>query len=144
MGDFFVEENVQLTTGETIFSLVLLLLLCSIPLIFHYRQKRIQMKNEETGRIIEVPFLYSWTSALFGPLVPIARKDIMWFIYYLASYLLTYGLASAVLSFYYNRVYLKRLITQGYIPNNELSEELLISKDLYTKTNWIYGGVVSP
>ena len=91
------------------FELIIILFIISIyaiPIILHYRQKRVVLKHKTLQTIKEVPFLYSWTSAVFGFLTPLLRGDIKWFFIYLIVGVPTYNLGAVALSFFYNKNYI--------------------------------------
>ncbi len=86
---------------ELIIIILFIVSIYTIPIILHYRQKRVVLKHKTLQTIKEVPFLYSWTSAVFGFLTPLLRGDIKWFFIYLIVGVPTYSLGSVVLSFFY-------------------------------------------
>jgi len=113
--------------------LFIFILIYSIPLILHFRQKKIVMKHKTLSTIKEVPFLYSWTGAVFGFWTPLLRSDFKWFFIYLIIGVPTYNLGAIILSFFYNKYYIKNLIEKGYEPENEEDRKLLISKSIISK-----------
>ena len=50
----------------------------------------------------------------FGIFVPLCRGDWKWFLIILVANLFTYGLASVVFAFVYNKIYIKDLLEKGY------------------------------
>jgi hypothetical protein len=62
----------------------------------------------------EVPIGYSWTVLFFGFFPPVFRGDWQWAIILFVCNLLTYGIFGAVVSFLYNKIYLKNLFNRGY------------------------------
>ena len=104
-----------------------ILAIYAIPIILHYRQKRVVLKHKTLQTIKEIPFLYSWTSAVFGFWTPLLRGDFKWFFIYLIVGIPTYNLGAVVLSFFYNKNYISSLIEKGYEPIDKKSKELLIS-----------------
>ena len=113
--------------------ILFILVIYAIPIMLHYRQKRVVLQHKTLQRTKEVPFLYSWTSALFGFWTPLLRADFKWFFIYLIIGIFTYPLGTIILSFFYNKSYIKSLIKKGYEPENEESKELLMSKNIISK-----------
>ena len=74
--------------------------------------KRI-MKNE-IGQVKVVKEGFSWTMLFFGIFVPLYRGDWKWFLIILIANLFTYGLASVVFAFIYNKIYINDLLEKGY------------------------------
>lgn len=62
----------------------------------------------------KAPVGYSWTTLFFGGWPAIFRQDWLWGICLILACVFTYGIAGIVCSFFYNKVYIKGLITKGY------------------------------
>lgn len=74
---------------------------------------------------------FSWTCFFFGFLVPICRGDWKWFFIMLIAGCITLGLANLVFCFIYNKIYTRNLLeTQGYIPADDYSKQLLAQAGL--------------
>ncbi len=116
---------------ETIYILFILGLLI-IPIIMHFMQPRVVLQHPVLHKVKKVPFLYSWSSLIFSFFVPLFRGDFKWFFIYLISRVLTGGIADIILAFFYNKLYIENLIQNGYEPVDEISKELLISKNIIT------------
>ncbi len=71
-------------------------------------------KNPRTENIKAVPTGFSWAVLLFGFLIPLHRKDWLWSIGILASQIATAGLAAIPFAFLYNKLYIRKLIKNGY------------------------------
>ena len=71
------------------------------------------MKNE-IGQVKIVKEGFSWTMLFFGIFVPLYRGDWKWFLIILVANLFTYGLASVVFAFIYNKIYINDLLEKGY------------------------------
>ena len=71
------------------------------------------MKNE-IGQVKVVKEGFSWTMLFFGIFVPLCRGDWKWFFLILVANLFTYGLASVVFAFIYNKIYINDLLEKGY------------------------------
>ena len=71
------------------------------------------MKNE-IGQVKIVKEGFSWTMLFFGIFVPLYRGDWKWFLIILIANIFTYGLASIVFAFIYNKIYINDLLEKGY------------------------------
>ena len=71
------------------------------------------MKNE-IGQVKVVKEGFSWTMLYFGIFVPLCRGAWNWFLITLIANLFTYGLASVVFAFIYNKIYINDLLEKGY------------------------------
>lgn len=74
--------------------------------------KRI-MKND-LGQVKVVKDGFSWTTFFFGAFVPLCRGDWKWFLIMVIANLCTFGIASMVISFFYNQTYIEDLQEKGY------------------------------
>ena len=73
-----------------------------------------RMMKNEIGQIKIVKEGFSWTMLFFGIFVPLYRGDWKWFLIILVANLFTYGLASVVFAFIYNKIYINDLLEKGY------------------------------
>ena len=71
------------------------------------------MKNE-IGQVKIVKEGFSWTMLFFGIFVPLYRGDWKWFLIILIANIFTYGWASVVFAFIYNKIYINDLLEKGY------------------------------
>ncbi|MBN1783816.1 MAG: HrgC protein [Alphaproteobacteria bacterium] len=71
---------------------------------------------------------FSWTVFFFGPLVPLFRGDLKWFVLTLVLGFLTLGLVFFYFIFAYNMIYIKGLLKQGYKPADKFSTDVLRNK----------------
>ena len=71
------------------------------------------MKNE-IGQVKIVKEGFSWTILFFGIFVPLYRGDWKWFLIILIANIFTYGWASVVFAFIYNKIYINDLLEKGY------------------------------
>lgn len=94
---------------------------------------KINLKNENTGKLTQNKIGFSWTVFFFGSLAPLFKGDIKWFAIMFFSQLvlayLTAGVGSFVLSFvfafFYNKLRIQDLLKEGYTPADSFSEEAL-------------------
>ncbi len=90
----------------------------------------IQLKHSTSSLIKEVKYGFSWTSVFFGPIVPLLRGDTLWFILWLILSGFSFFVFWLIFPFIYNKIYLTKLLSNGYTPVNKVSEDFLISKNL--------------
>jgi hypothetical protein len=60
------------------------------------------------------PIGFSWTTLFFGFWPAVFRFDWLWAAILFVACLLTYPLAAIVFAFFYNKIYVKRLLDNGY------------------------------
>jgi hypothetical protein len=95
---------------------------------------------ENNGLRKEVKVGFSWTTFFFGFFVPLFRGDLKWAaIMFFGTILLgiATGIGGAVLgivmSFVYNKIYIKELIEKGWKPVGEEDRLLLEEKNIIGK-----------
>jgi hypothetical protein len=75
----------------------------------------IKLKNDSVydhRKSVKVGF--SWTTLLFGGLVPLFRGNASWCIAMVVVAICTFGISWIVFPFFYNKVYLIDLLEKGY------------------------------
>lgn len=100
----------------------------------------ILLKNKDTGLTRECPTGFSWTVFFFGLFVPLIRGDLKWSAIFFALTLLvglpTLGLGAPIVgivfSFFYNKVYIRELMSKGFIPADDHSHNWCIVNSLLT------------
>lgn len=93
------------------------------------------LRNEKNHSYMTVKVGFSWTEMIFGFWTPVFRSDFKWAaILVLAEILFgafTWGggafLVTIIFAFFYNRLYVKDMIAQGYQPADEASLNILRS-----------------
>lgn len=93
------------------------------------------LQNETTKAYLTVKVGFSWTEMIFGFWTPVFRSDFKWAaILVLAEILFgsfTWGggafLVTLIFAFFYNRVYVKDMVAQGYRPADKASADVLRS-----------------
>lgn len=83
---------------------------------------------EKNGMVNQAPIGFSWTTLFFGFFVPLFRGDWVWFIIMLLVGMLSLGVVNIILCFIYNRIYVTKLIENGWRPADSYSAEILRSK----------------
>ena len=71
-------------------------------------------ENPNTGLIKEAPVGFSWTTFFFGGIVALIRGDIKWGLVQMLIQFFTFGFSSMVWGFFYNKLFINELISQGY------------------------------
>ena len=67
------------------------------------------------GREIKkAPVGFSWTTFFWGGWPALFRQDWAWGLGILIAGICTYGFAGIVFAFFYNKIYIKTLVNQGY------------------------------
>ncbi|MBQ7198658.1 MAG: hypothetical protein IJS29_05290 [Selenomonadaceae bacterium] len=98
----------------------------------------IVLKHKESGLMKECVTGFSWTTFFFGLFVPLIRGDLKWAAILFALSLLvgalTFGIGAIVVnivfSFVYNKIYIRNLMTRGFIPADEASQNWCIANGL--------------
>jgi hypothetical protein len=94
---------------------------------------KIRMENVNTKEIRETVIGFSWTVLLFGVFVPLFRGDIKWFLIFLVIAFVTFGFGWLVVPFFYNKIYIRNLISKGFIPADDVSRNELKLRSIYFK-----------
>jgi hypothetical protein len=92
---------------------------------------KIMFEHPEIGTVRKAPVGFSWTTLLFGPIVGLFRKDLLWTFWMLLAAAVTSGVSLVIFPFFYNKVYIKRLLKKGYrVSSTEGAELDLLKKKL--------------
>lgn len=96
----------------------------------------ILLKSKYSSDVKEVKMGFSWTTLFFGIFVPLIRGDWKWAVITLLLALITGGLSWFVVPFFYNKVYIKELISKGFTPTtmtelNKLADAGLVNSLQY-------------
>ena len=70
------------------------------------------------GIIKDAPVGFSWTTLIFGFFPALIRGDWMWALIMIACSFVSFGFASIVFAFIYNRLYIQHLMKNGYKITN--------------------------
>ena len=87
------------------------------------------LKHKDTGLTKECPTGFSWTVFFFGVFVPLMRGDLKWAAILFALAVLvgipTLGLGSflvgPIFAFFYNKIYIRGLMSTGFVPADDHS-----------------------
>ena len=91
---------------------------------------RINLRNENTGATRQRKLGFSWTTFFFGFWPAIFRADWKWGLIQFALGIVTLGLSGLVFMFIYNKLHIKDLLTNGFIPSDEFSTRALQNKGI--------------
>ena len=72
------------------------------------------MEHPTTQEVRRAPWGFSWTTLVFGPIVPLVRRDMPGFWVSLPLAVITGGFTNLVFAFLGNKQYIKRLAALGY------------------------------
>lgn len=90
---------------------------------------KIRLTNN-SGLIKEADWGFSWKTLIFGAFVPLLRGDLAWFFIGIFLAVCTFGFAWLVFPFYYNKIFVKKLLAQGFYPLDELSRMTLVNANI--------------
>jgi hypothetical protein len=90
-------------------------------------QKKIRIIHESSGIAKDGYIGFSWTYLLFGWFVPVVRGEVGVGLIHLAITFVSFGLSQLIFPFLYNRQYMNRMLTSGWVldsadPNYELAK----------------------
>lgn len=96
--------------------------------------KEITFVNEKSGKYKTAPVGFSWTTFFFGIIPALFRGDLKWAGISFLINLFTFGTwTTFVMSFMYNKLYMKDLLKNGFIPATENECKFLIERGIATK-----------
>ena len=93
-------------------------------------QKKVRIIHSVSG-IAKNGFIgYSWTYLFFGWFVPVVRGELGVGVLHLVITLVSFGLSQLIFPFLYNRQYMNRMLTSGWVldmadPNYEIARQKL-------------------
>ncbi len=75
---------------------------------------------------------FSWTMLFFGGIIPLVRGDLKHFFISILLSIVTMGLFWVIFPFFYNKLYIKRLVDTGWKPALDKDKEILKNYGLAT------------
>ena len=89
-------------------------------------QKKVRIIHSVSGIAKNGYVGYSWTYLLFGWFVPVVRGELGVGVLHLVITLVSFGLSQLIFPFLYNRQYMNRMLTNGWVldiadPNHDLA-----------------------
>lgn len=91
---------------------------------------KIYMKNP-VGIPKEVKVGFSWTTLFFGFFPALFRGDFKWAIIMFLLACVTMGVSWVVFPFIYNKLYIKEIISKGWVPADETARHVLKTKGFF-------------
>ena len=93
-------------------------------------QKKVRIIHSVSGIAKNGYIGYSWTYLLFGWFVPVVRGELGVGVLHLVITLVSFGLSQLIFPFLYNRQYMNRMLTSGWVldiadPNYDLARQKL-------------------
>ena len=82
--------------------------------------------ENKSGVVKDAPVGFSWTTFFFGFFPALIRGDWLWAVIIFAASFVTFGFASIVFAFIYNRLYIQGLLKQGFKVRNYSGDKALI------------------
>ena len=102
----------------------------------------VNIKNPKTNQVKQVKAGFSWTVFFWGFFSPLFRGDWKWLLILLvldivglfSAGILSFA-ANLVFSFLYNKFYLQDRINEGWIPCDEASKSIMLSRGIVFPVN---------
>jgi len=93
-------------------------------------QKKVRIIHSVSGIAKNGYIGYSWTYLFFGWFVPVVRGELGVGVLHLVITLVSFGLSQLIFPFLYNRHYMNRMLTSGWVldiadPNYETARQKL-------------------
>lgn len=85
---------------------------------------------EKNGVLKECKTGFSFTTLLFGVFVPLFRGDLKYALIMFVLAFLTFGISWIVFPFIYNKIYIKKLLEDGYAPYSDADREELEKREI--------------
>ncbi|QEA53602.1 DUF2628 domain-containing protein [Loigolactobacillus coryniformis] len=98
---------------------------------------RANLSNPRTNQLKQVKVGFSWTTFFFGFWPALFRGDWLWAVIGLIIQLFiglpSYGIGASIYSiifaFIYNRIYINKLLSQGYQAADSASKQILLNRN---------------
>lgn len=94
---------------------------------------KIEFFNISTGECKEASIGFSWTTLFFGPLPMLFRGKLGWTLGYCLMYLIFGELFTIVFPFFYNKLYIRSLLNNRYLPLHKYECDYLVNKGYIEK-----------
>ena len=92
---------------------------------------KITFEHPEIGTVQKAPVGFSSTLLWIGPIVALVRRDLTGFLILAGVLFLTSGVSWLIAPFFYNKLYIKRLMKKGYkVASTEGADLALLKKKL--------------
>lgn len=91
---------------------------------------RINISHTASGMYKNGYYGFSWTYLFFGPLVPLFRGEILIACLHLVFTLLTGGLWQLVYAFFYNKHFMRRQLSDGWVLDDSDSNNRIAAQHI--------------
>ncbi len=95
---------------------------------------KINIKHKESGMVKTGFYGFSWTYLLFGWFVPLFRGELGVGALHLLFTIFTFGLWQLIVCFLYNKQYMTRMLTNGWVLDGSDSDKVLAGTALGIST----------
>ena len=95
---------------------------------------KINIKHKESGMVKTGFYGFSWTYLLFGWFVPLFRGELVVGALHLLFTIVTLGLWQFIVCFLYNKQYMTRMLTSGWVLEGSDSDKVLAGTALGIST----------
>ena len=95
---------------------------------------KINIKHKESGMVKTGFYGFSWTYLLFGWFVPLFRGELVVGALHLLFTIVTLGLWQFIVCFLYNKQYMTRMLTSGWVLDGSDSDKVLAGTALGVPT----------
>ena len=95
---------------------------------------KINIKHKESGMVKTGFYGFSWTYLLFGWFVPLFRGELVVGALHLLFTIVTLGLWQFIVCFLYNKQYMTRMLTSGWVLDGSDSDKVLAGTALGKST----------
>ena len=96
---------------------------------------KINIKHKESGMVKTGFYGFSWTYLLFGWFVPLFRGELVVGALHLLFTIVTLGLWQFIVCFLYNKQYMTRMLTSGWVLDGSDSDKVLAGTALGVSTS---------
>lgn len=80
--------------------------------------RQIGIKHSQSGIMKQGFYGFSWTYLIFGWFVPLFRGELVVAALHLLFVIMTFGVSQLIFAFIYNRQYMGRMLTDGWVLDN--------------------------
>jgi len=91
---------------------------------------RAMMKHSQTGALLDVPLGFGWTTFFFGFFPALFRGDIKNALIIFVLAMFTGGFSNLIMCFFYNKMYVNDLVSNGWMPADQASSNALRMKGI--------------
>ncbi|MDB4025926.1 hypothetical protein N9505_00845 [Candidatus Thioglobus sp.] len=96
---------------------------------------KINIKHTQSGMVKTGFYGYSWTYLIFGWFVPLFRGELGVGALHLLFTIVTGGIWQIIVSFLYNKQYMTRMLTNGWVLDGSYSDKVLAGTSLGISTH---------